>query len=269
MISSLDFLNNIDIRWQDFLDIAILSFVIYRILLMLRGTRTIQILGGLLLVAVFFYAVDILNLIGSTFVLREVFSSIVIVFIVLFQSDIKNALAQIGTKTIFAGSKLEESTNLIEKIYSVCEHFSQSRIGALIVIENEMGLGSYYDDAIKIDAEFTPQLLVSLFNTQSPTHDGAVVISQNGRIAYAGCILPLSKEIDFSTNMGTRHRAALGLSEESDALTLVVSEESGKISMTFNGELITESGQKSLINIIQEVFKKTQKTQKTQKPTNA
>lgn len=262
MIRSLDLLLY-NIRWQDLVDIGILSFVIYRILLMLRGTRTIQILGGLLLVAVFFYVVDMLNLIGSAFVLRNVFSSIVIVFIVLFQADIKNALAQIGTKTIFAGSKLRESTNLIEKTYSVCEYFSQTGIGALIVMENEMGLASYYDDAIKIDAEFSPQLLVSLFNTQSPTHDGAVIINQTGRIAYAGCILPLSKEIDFSTNLGTRHRAALGLSQESDALTLVVSEETGNISMTFNGELITESEQEPLKSKIQEIFKKTLKTQKS------
>jgi diadenylate cyclase len=259
---ALDFFNNLDIRWQDFVDIAVLSYVIYRILLMLRGTRTIQILGGLLLVAVFFYAVDILKMIGSAFVLRNVFSSIVIVLVVLFQADIRNALAQIGTKTLFAGAKLRQSADLIEKVYSVCEYFAQSRIGALIVLENEMGLRSYYDEAIKIDAEFSPQLLVSLFNTQSPTHDGAVIISREGRIAYASSILPLSKEIDFSTNMGTRHRAALGLSQESDALTLVVSEETGKISMTFDGDLVTQSAEISLKAKVQDIFKKTHKSEK-------
>lgn len=259
---ALDFFNNLDIRWQDFADIAVLSYVIYRILLMLRGTRTIQILGGLLLVAVFFYAVDILKMIGSAFVLRNVFSSIVIVLVILFQADIRNALAQIGTKTLFAGAKLRQSADLIEKVYSVCEYFAKSRIGALIVLENEMGLRSYYDEAIKIDAEFSPQLLVSLFNTQSPTHDGAVIISREGRIAYASCILPLSKELDFSANMGTRHRAALGLSQESDALTLVVSEETGKISITFDGDLITQSEKVSLKERVQGIFKKTHKSEK-------
>ena len=262
MNSVLEFITNQDIRWQDFVDIAILSVVIYRVLLMLRGTRTIQIVGGLLLVAVFFYAVDILKLIGSAFVLRNVFSSIVIVLIVLFQADIRNGLAQIGTKTLFAGAKLRQSADLIEKVYSVCEYFAKSGIGALIVLENEMGLRSYYDDAIKIDAEFSPQLLVSLFNTQSPTHDGAVIISREGRIAYASCILPLSKEIDFSTNMGTRHRAALGLSQESDALTLVVSEETQKISMAFNGELVTQNEKMSLKDKVHDIFKKTHKPEK-------
>lgn len=158
-----DFLNNI--RWQDYIDIIILAIIIYRILLMLRGTRTIQILGGFLVVAIFFYFAELFNLIGSTWVLRNIMSSIVIVFIVLFQSDIKNALAQMGTTTLFHDAHLGKSSNILESIYSVCEHFSNKRIGALIVLENEMGLGDYYSGATKLNAEFSRQLLVS-FLTQ-------------------------------------------------------------------------------------------------------
>ncbi|NQU66117.1 MAG: TIGR00159 family protein [SAR324 cluster bacterium] len=249
-----------NIRWQDYLDIIILSVIIYRILLMLRGTRTIQILSGFLVVAIFFYFADIFNLIGSTWVLTNIMNSIVIVFIVLFQSDIKNALAQMGTTTLFHDAHLGKSSGILDSIYSVCEHFSKMRTGALIVLENEMGLGDYYSGATKLNAEFSRQLLVSIFNPHSPLHDGAVVINRDGLIAYAGCILPLSKEIDIAKNQGTRHRAALGLSEESDAVVLTVSEETGEISLAYNGELITQSTDFKIRLKIKEIFAKTKKT---------
>lgn len=258
MSLTLDTLSNI--RWQDVLDIVILTLVIYRILLMLRGTRTIQIISGFLVVAVFFYFANLFDLIGSTWVLRNIFNSIVIVFIVLFQSDIKNALAQMGASTIFHDTHLGKSSNILDSIYSVCEHLSKQRIGALIVLENEMGLGDYYSGATKLEAEFSRQLLVSIFNPYAPLHDGAVVISRKGLIAYAGCILPLSKEIDISKNQGTRHRAALGLSEESDAVILTVSEESGRISLAYNGELITESPDYQIKSRLKEIFAETKKT---------
>ncbi len=243
-----------NLRWQDIVDITILSIVIYRILLMLRGTRTIQILIGFLLVGIAFYFVDLLNLRGITWVLRNIFNSIVIVFIVLFQSEIKNALAQMGTSTVFSGIKHRQSLSLLDKIFSVCEHFSKSRIGALIVLEKEMGLGDYYKGATEINAEFSQQLLVSLFHTNSPLHDGAVIINGKGRIAYAGCILPISKQMDFSKKLGTRHRAALGLSEETDAAILVVSEENGRISLAWNGELTGETKENSLKEKLREIL---------------
>ncbi len=253
-----NFLNNI--RWQDYIDIIILAIIIYRILLMLRGTRTIQILSGFLVVAIFFYFADLFNLIGSTWVLRNIMSSIVIVFIVLFQSDIKKALAQMGTTTLFHDAHLGKSSNILDSIYSVCEHFSNKRIGALIVLENEMGLGDYYSGATKLNAEYSRQLLVSIFSPNSPLHDGAVVISREGLIAYAGCILPLSKEIDISKNQGTRHRAALGLCEESDAVVLTVSEETGEISIAHSGELITQSPNFEIKSKVKEIFAKSKKT---------
>ncbi len=243
-------------RLQDFFDIAILSVVIYQILLMIRGTRTIQILIGFLLVGIAFYFVDLFNLRGTTWVLHNVFNSIVIVFIVLFQSEIKNALAQMGTKTVFYDLKTRKSVHILDKIYSVCEHFSKMGVGALIVIENEMGLGDYHSGATEIDANFSQQLLVSLFHTQSPLHDGAVIISREGKIAYAGCILPISRKLDFQKKVGTRHRAALGLSEETDAVILVVSEENGRISLAHNGELLREEMDVSLNQKMREILLK-------------
>jgi diadenylate cyclase len=252
---SFDFIYHI--RWQDYLDIAILSLIIYRILLMLRGTRTIQILAGFLVVAIFYYFAGILNLLGSTWVLNNIFNSIVIVFIVLFQADIRNALAQMGTRTLFHDRSLSQSPDVLDSIYSVCQHLSKSRIGALIVMENATGLRNYYTGATKINAEFSRQLLVTIFDPHTPLHDGAVVISRDKRIAYAGCILPLSKEIDFAKNKGTRHRAALGLSEESDAVILVVSEETGEISLAYNGELLLSSSGYPLSEKLKEIFKQT------------
>jgi len=252
---SFEFLHHI--RWQDYLDIAILSLIIYRILAMLRGSRTVQILAGFLLVAVFYYFADILNLVGSTWVLNNIFNSIVIVFIVLFQSDIKNALAQMGTKTLFHDKNLSQSPDVLDSIFSVCQHLSKSRIGALIVLENEMGLRDYFAGATRINAEFSRQLLVTIFNPHTPLHDGAVIISREKRIAYAGCILPLSKEIDFPKNKGTRHRAALGLSEESDAVILVVSEETGEISLAYRGELLGSASGYHLNEKLKEIFSKT------------
>jgi len=124
------------------------------------------------------------------------------------------------------------------------------------VLENEMGLGDYYSGSTKLSAQFSRQLLVSIFNPHSPLHDGAVVISRDGLIAYAGCILPLSKEIDITKNLGTRHRAALGLSEESDAVILTVSEETGEISMAHNSELITQSANYQVKSKLKDVFAK-------------
>ena len=251
----LQFLNFFySLRWQDFLDVAILSVIIYQIFIMLRGTRTIQILIGFLLVSVSFYLVDFLGLTGISWVLTNIFNSIVIVFIVLFQSEIKNALAQVGTKTHFYDTKSGKSDNILNKIYSVCDHFSNTGIGALIVLEKEMGLGDYYTGATKLNADFSPQLLVSLFNPHAPLHDGAVFINREGKIAYAGCILPLSSEIDFSKNLGTRHRAALGLSKESDAVILVVSEENRMISIAWNGKLLQQSAEFSVKEKLLDIF---------------
>lgn len=225
---------------------------------MVRGTRTIQILAGFLLVAVFSYFADLLKLIGVTWVVNNIFSSIVVVLIVLFQSEIKNALAQMGTKTLFTDASLGKSSDILDSIYSVCEHLAKTRIGALIVLENEMGLGDYYIGSTKINADFSRQLLVSIFDPHAPLHDGAVIISRNKKIAYAGCILPLSKEIDFDKNLGTRHRAALGLSEETDAVIMVVSEERGEISMAYQGELHYSNSHYSLNDKIKEIFKKSE-----------
>ena len=223
---------------------------------MLKGTRTVQIIIGFLIVSLFFYGAELFKLEGVTWVLTTLFNSIVIVIIVLFQSDFRNALAGMGTRTFFLDYKRGKSVDFIDKLYTACSHFSTTGIGALIVLEREMGLAAYSNSATRINAEFSPQLLVTLFNTRAPLHDGAVIIDKNQMIAYAGCILPLSANLELSERLGTRHRAAIGLSEESDAVILVVSEETGMISYVSKGKIYEETGSFSVKDKLNELFVK-------------
>jgi len=242
------------LRWQDLVDVVILSVIIYKFILMLQGTRTVQIMIGFLFVTISFYLADFLEFEGVYWVLNNVFNSIVVVIIVLFQSDFRNALAQVGTKTGFSDLRSQKTGDYLDKIFQVCSHFSEVGIGALIVLEKEMGLGQYSRGATQINAELSPQLLVAIFNTHAPLHDGAVIINKDKLIAYAGCILPLSTTIDLSKNYGTRHRAALGLCEETDAVVLVVSEETGTISLAHNGVLFHHSAERSIQGKLNELF---------------
>jgi len=225
-------------RWQDLLDIALLTLIGYRIILLVQGSRTVQIAIGLLIVAVAYYFSGLFGLVGLNWVLNNLFSSIIVVIIVLFQKDIRNAMAQVATKSFIGrGTNPARARDMLDRIYEVCEHLSKSRTGALIILEKNMGLGEFYTSATELNATFSDRLLVTIFNTHGPLHDGAVVINRDFQITHAGCILPLSAKIDFSKDLGTRHRAALGLSEDSDALVLVVSEETGQISLAHFGNL--------------------------------
>ncbi len=226
-----------DLRWQDLVDITLLALICYRLILMVQGSRTVQIAMGFLIVGVGFYISGLFGLAGLNWVLNNLFSSIIVVIIVLFQKDFRNALAQVGTRSLFRTIQFSGSLGMLERVYGVCEHLSRTRTGALIILERKMGLGEFYTSAVELDALFSEQLMVAIFNPHAPLHDGAVIISPGFTITHAGCILPLTGKIDFSKDLGTRHRAALGLSEESDAVILVVSEETGTISLAHMGKL--------------------------------
>lgn len=247
-------------RWQDLVDILILSVIIYKFILMLQGTRTVQIMIGFLFVSISFYLADFLEFEGVYWVLNNVFASIVLVIIVLFQADFRNALAQVGTRTGFSDHRNQKPSGYIDQIFKVCTHFSEVGIGALIVLEKEMGLGQYSRGATQMNAELSPQLLVAIFNVHSPLHDGAVIINKDKQVACAGCILPLSTTIDLSKNYGTRHRAALGLCEETDAVVLVVSEETGVISLAHNGVLFHHTKECSIEKKLADLFTSSQKS---------
>ena len=226
-----------DIGWADALDIAIVSFLLYELLLLIRGTRAVQMaLGGGLLLLLFFLS-QWLQLETVNWVIRNLAAYVVFAIIVLFQADIRRALAHLGRAPFFRYfAKTESAEESVEELVVATTMLSAQRIGAIIAIERQIGLRNYIEGGIPLDATVTYDLLTSIFQPNSPLHDGAVIV-QGNRIAAAACFLPLSVNPRVSRELGTRHRAALGLTEENDAVAIVVSEESGAISLAMGGSL--------------------------------
>jgi diadenylate cyclase len=224
------------IRWQDIMDIAIVAFIIYRGLLLFKGTRALQLIIGLAVVFFVFYLARRLELFTLGWILNNFVASIALVVVVIFQNEIRRVLSALGRSPFFGRISYVDETLFYDELVNACVVMSKRRIGALIVIEREMALGEFLEAGIKIDADVNAELLISLFQTASPLHDGAVVVRE-GRIAAACCVLPLSSRDDLDKDLGTRHRAAVGLTEVTDAVSVAVSEESGQISYCFGGEI--------------------------------
>ena len=226
------------IEWWDVLDIAIVSFLIYELLLLIRGTRAVQMaLSGGFLIGLYFGS-RWLHLETVNWVIRNLAGYVVFAIIVLFQADIRRALAHFGRAPFFRYFARTGDTedDILEELVVAATTLAGRRIGAIIVIEREIGLRNYIEGGIPLDATVTYDLLASIFQPGSPLHDGAVII-QGDRIAAAACFLPLSVNPRLSKDLGTRHRAALGLTEENDAVAIVVSEETGAISLVVAGDL--------------------------------
>ena len=225
------------IAWSDVLDIAIVSFLLYELLLLIRGTRAVQMaLSGGFLLALYFLS-QWLQLETVNWVIRNLAAYVVFAIIVLFQSDIRRALAHFGRAPFFRYfERSEQADETVEELVVAAGSLSARRIGAIVVLERQIGLRNYIEGGIPLDALVTYDLLASIFQPASPLHDGAVIV-QGDRIAAAACFLPLSVNPRVSRDLGTRHRAALGLTEENDALAIVVSEETGAISLAMGGDL--------------------------------
>jgi diadenylate cyclase len=225
------------VSWWDLLDIALVSFLMYELLLLIRGTRAVQMaLSGAFLLALFFVS-RWLQLETVNWVIRNLATYVVFAIIVLFQADIRRALAHFGRAPFFRYFERATSTDeTMEELVVGATTLATRRIGAIIVIERQIGLRNYIEGGIPLDALVTYDLLVSVFQQGSPLHDGAVII-QGDRVAAAACFLPLSVNPRVSRDLGTRHRAALGLTEENDAVAIVVSEETGTISLAMAGDL--------------------------------
>ncbi len=246
------FTGNFSLRWQDLFDIVLLSIIFYRILLLIRGTRTIPMLMGFVLLLALYLVSLILNLEATQLLLDNLGQSLVLVLVVLFQTDIRNGLAQIGVFTLFRENS-QKKRDLVESILHACLQISQQRIGALIVLEQEVGLKNFSDRGTQLNSTVSEQLLLSIFQPTSPLHDGAVIISSKGDLLAAQCILPVSMNSRLSPSLGTRHRAAIGLTEETDAAVLIVSEERSEISLSYRGQLIrgaNEDIRKALLDIL-------------------
>jgi diadenylate cyclase len=226
------------IGWWDLLDIAMVSILIYELLLLIRGTRAVQMaLSGGFLIGLFFLS-RWLHLETVNWLIRNLAGYVVFAAIVLFQADIRRALAHFGrapfVRYFARTSEVEE--DIVEEIVVACNTLAARRIGAIIVIEREIGLRNYIEGGIPLDATVTYDLIAAIFQPGSPLHDGAVIV-QGERIAAAACFLPLSVNPRLSKDLGTRHRAALGLTEENDSVAVVVSEETGSISLVIGGNL--------------------------------
>ena len=240
------------LRWQDICDILIVSYLIYRIILLIRGTRAMQMLAGIAVLIVVYFGARELEFLTLYWLLGTFLSSIFLIIIIIFQRDIRRALTQVGQQTPFVKSH-EDTIHALEEIVVATQRLSLKKIGALIVIERDTGLKDYVESALTIDAQVSKELLLSIFHTESPLHDGGVVI-RRGRILTAGCVLPLTKNPYISKRLGTRHRAAIGLSEETDAIIIVVSEETRQISLVQHGAITTDLDASSLRSRLDALF---------------
>lgn len=221
---------------RDTLDIALVAFGIYWLLLVLRGTRAVQILVGLFVLIGALVASQVFELVTTALILNSLLAPGVIILVVLFQHDIRRALARMG-RGFFRPIAAEQELQVVEEVVRAAQALSQRRVGALIVLERETGLDDQLEAGTALDAEVSKELMVALFLPTSPLHDGAVLL-QRGRLAMAGAILPLTKRDDLPEGLGTRHRAAVGISEETDAVVVVVSEETATISVAMRGEIV-------------------------------
>ena len=236
MISRLAaFLIAVDFTWWDVLDILIVAFVIYELLQFIRGTHAVQMaLGGLVLV-ILYWTSRWADLATLNWLLRTFMPYVVFGIIVVFQSEIRKVLAHLGKKLPWAFSP-EKKEETIDEVVLAGTTLASGQTGALIVIEREMGLRSFIETGISLDAVLTYDLLISIFNPGTPLHDGAVVI-QGDRVAAAACFLPLTVNPELSRTLGSRHRAAIGVTEDTDALAVVVSEETGQVSLVAGGKI--------------------------------
>jgi diadenylate cyclase len=225
------------VSWFDLLDIGLVAFLIYELLLLIRGTRAVQMaLSAGFLIGLFFvsrwYELETVN-----WVIRNLASYVVFAIIVLFQADIRRALAHFGRASFFRYFERAASADeTVEELVTTATSLATKRIGAIIAIERQIGLRNYIEGGIPLDATVTYDLLATIFQPGSPLHDGAAIV-QGDRIAAAACFLPLSVNPRVSRDLGTRHRAAIGLTEENDAVAIVVSEETGNISLVTGGDL--------------------------------
>jgi len=223
-------------RWQDAVDIAVAAVMIYWVINLVRGTRAAAMLLGLLVLWGLYFAAQRLEIFGTYTILHTLLSQILLIIVVIFQSDIRRALTQVGSGALFAGRERREQSQALQEVSRAAVTLAARRVGALIVLQREIGLKDYIEVGTPLDSRVSRELITSIFLPQSPIHDGALII-QRGRITAAGCFLPLTTNPGVSLALGTRHRAAIGLTEETDAVAVVVSEEEGTISVVHQGRL--------------------------------
>ncbi len=250
--------------FSDVLDILLVAFVIYAIINLIRDTKAIQLAKGFILIVILYAVVSVLKMEVSTYIFTLFFSNLLVVLVVIFSPEIRRALESVGKSSVSnfsflsikGGSDYKTVENINKMINSVCKacaEMSDEKIGALIVFEKETLLGDIINTGTPIDAGISTEIIGNIFFPKAPLHDGAMVI-KDARICAAGCILPLTKNNEISSSLGTRHRAAIGMSEQSDALVVVVSEETGAISVAEKGTLKRDISDGDLREILNKSF---------------
>jgi diadenylate cyclase len=240
-------------RIRDVVDMVVVWLVIYRVLLLIKRTRAVQMLSGLGILAIAYITSIWLELYTLNWLLEKFFANLFIIIVVLFQSEIRRGLAHIGRNPFFTSISADEETLVIEELVKAGVILAQKKIGALIVIEREIGLEDYIEVGTRIDSTVNSELINSIFVNTSPIHDGALII-RGGRISAAGCFLPLTKNPNVDRNLGTRHRAAIGLTEETDAVVLVVSEENMQVSLVMGGQITPDLDMNTLRKALYNLF---------------
>ncbi|ERG68708.1 MULTISPECIES: diadenylate cyclase CdaA [Exiguobacterium] len=250
-----------NVHWYDYLndvlDIVVVTYVIYKLMMIVRGTKAVQLIKGISIILVSWFLSGFFGLKTLQFLLNQVITYGLLGIIIIFQPELRRGLEHLGrTSNLFgrtSTSDEDKQRQMIEAIVSSAQYMSKRRIGALIAIERDTGLNEYVETGIRMDSHITSQLIINLFIPNTPLHDGAMII-QDGKIAAAACYLPLSESPHIDKALGTRHRAAIGVSEVTDSVTLTVSEETGAVSLAIAGRLYRELDEEGLRNkLIQEL----------------
>ena len=241
------------LQWNDVLDISIMSYLLYRALLILKGTRALQSLVGLIAILGLYVFAEQFELVSLHWLLEKFLVYIVLAVIILFQKDIRRGLARAGGRLFVGGGSDSSNATMREELIKACFAMASRRVGALIAIERSADLDEFVERATAIDAVVSHELLSAIFHPTSPLHDGAVVVQKN-RISAAQAFFPLSLSKEIARFFGTRHRAAIGLTEETDAVAIIVSEERGTVSLVVKGKIIPTANANELREQIQEIL---------------
>ncbi|CQR58396.1 TIGR00159 family protein [Paenibacillus sonchi] len=251
-----------DMTWKDsikdIIDILIVSYIIYKVLNMVRGTRAVQLLKGILVLVVIWALSTLLDLYTLKWLMNQIFTFGIFAIFIIFQPELRRGLEQLGRGKFFgrAAENDEEISKLIGEVIKAVNYLAQRKIGALIVFERATGLNEYTESGIPMRSVVSSELLINIFIPNTPLHDGALIM-QEGQIAAAACYLPLSENPFISKELGTRHRAAIGISEVADSVSVVVSEETGQISLAINGQIVRDIKEESLISKLYEELRAT------------
>lgn len=255
-------ISHLHLGWRDLIDIIIVTYIFYRLILIIKGTRAEQLVKGLIILLIAWAASGILGLKTFNWLLQGLMTVGLIAIPIIFQPELRKALEQLGRGKLFQRPLYEfednDSLGVLDELFKAIPVLVKKRIGALIVLERETGLKDIMETGIKIEGIVTAELLINIFMPRSPLHDGAVIIRDNV-LAAAGCFLPLTENPNLSKELGTRHRAAIGITEVSDAVTIIISEETGVISLAHNGRLTRYLDEKTLRSTLLNFYFKAKK----------